>query len=128
MPPNITTVELRLIPTVLQHVADVVVNIKRKFNVPYILIAGVFNQWRAADALDEFADVTEVQVGATRGSRKIDRIFSNMGRSVVESGIGLHLRLRRRTLTCKSSGQINTLLFVRLSWKRGRPSNGNIHL
>ena len=47
---------------------------------------GDFNQWDIKEALQDFADVKEVNVGPTRGSRSIDRIFLNMTRAVVESG------------------------------------------
>ena len=51
-----------------------------------MVVAGDFNQWRIDNALANFADIKEVPVGCTRGSRAIDRIFLNMKRSVKEYG------------------------------------------
>ena len=70
----------------LNYIEDVVVQLKRKFQDPYIAIAGDFNQWRIQESTSNFADLSEVEVGPTRGSRAIDRIFLNMSRAVVESG------------------------------------------
>ena len=39
-----------------------------------------------AQALEDFANVKEADVGHTRNSRSLDRIFLNMARSIVESG------------------------------------------
>ena len=50
------------------------------------MIAGDFNQWNAGDALQEFVDIREVQVWPTRGDRAIDRIFTNMSRSITDYG------------------------------------------
>lgn len=50
------------------------------------MIAGDFNQWAISDDLDEFNDIREVQVGPTRGQLSIDRIFTNLSRSVISSG------------------------------------------
>ena len=37
--------------------------------------------------MDNYTDMGEVQVGNTRGSRSIDRIFVNITRAVTESGM-----------------------------------------
>ena len=50
------------------------------------MIGGAFNQWAAESAVVEFPDISEVLVGPTRGYRAIDRIFTNMGRSLGSSG------------------------------------------
>ena len=70
----------------LEFIEEVVLEMKSRFKDPYVTVAGDFNQWRAEDALANFSDVREVEVGATRGSRKIDRIFVNFSRLVTESG------------------------------------------
>lgn len=49
-------------------------------------LAGDFNQWAVESALVEFPDIGEVNVGPTRGDRRIDRIFCNLARRVGESG------------------------------------------
>ena len=70
----------------MEYVEDLIVEVKRRFSDPYIVLAGDFNQWRVEESLVEFADISEVPVGPTRGDREIDRIFCNMGRSVATSG------------------------------------------
>ena len=59
---------------------------KHKYRDPYILLGGNFNQWPAQDSILEFPDMSEVLVGPTRGDRSIDRIFSNIGRSLTAAG------------------------------------------
>ena len=70
----------------LNYISDTVTEIKRRYNDPQIIIAGDFNQWKIGEALLDFSDLKEVDVGRTRGNRAIDRIFLNMSRSVTESG------------------------------------------
>ena len=75
----------------IEYVENIIIELKRRYNDPYLFVAGDFNQWRIEDAMDNFPDISEVMVGPTRGSRSIDRIFSNVGRSLVESGTLLPL-------------------------------------
>ena len=70
----------------MDFVADCVTQAKRRYDDPFIFVAGDFNQWRIDEILADFIDVREIEVGPTRGDRLIDRIFSNSGRAVVESG------------------------------------------
>ena len=56
---------------------------------------GDFNQWPVQEALQDFPDITEADVGPTRKDRCIDRVFTNFGRSVVESGQYHRLNLSR---------------------------------
>ena len=68
----------------LSYITDLVITMKRRFNDPYLVLAGDFNQWKIDTALDDFVDLKEVEVGETRGSRSIDRIFVNNCRAVLE--------------------------------------------
>ena len=61
----------------LQYVAEAVMEAKRKYNEPTIIVAGDFNQWEVVGVLQDFSDISEVQVGPTRAGRSIDRIFIN---------------------------------------------------
>ena len=70
----------------LEYINDTIVHVKRRFKDPYIVLAGDFNQWNIGEAVLDFPDIREAQVGATRGSRSIDRIFTNLTRSITESG------------------------------------------
>ena len=70
----------------LEYVSDTVVELKRRFKDPYLLIAGDFNQWKVDACLEDFVDLKEAMVGPTRGGREIDRIFTNMSRKITESG------------------------------------------
>ena len=69
----------------LGYIAGAVVDLKKKYSSPFIIIAGDFNQWDIGDHLAEFSDFREVDVGPTRADRQINRIFSNFGHSVTES-------------------------------------------
>ena len=46
-----------------------------KYRDPYMVVTGNFNQSDIAGALEDYHNITEVQVGPTRGSRCIDRLF-----------------------------------------------------
>ena len=54
-----------------------VIHVKCQFRSPFLVVAGDFNQWDVARALEDFIDLTEVCAGPTRGSRTIDRVFVN---------------------------------------------------
>ena len=43
----------------LSYLEDVVVQIKRKFQDPYIIIAGNFNQWKVQESVSNFVDIKE---------------------------------------------------------------------
>ena len=70
----------------LEYISEVVLEVKRKFNDPFIMVAGDFNQWKINETLADYSDLREVVVGATRGNRDIDKMFTNMSRSVIASG------------------------------------------
>ena len=69
----------------LEYVEDVVLEVKRRFRDPFIVIAGDFNQWEIGGSLVEFPDIREANVGPTRKDKVLDRIFTNFGRSQLES-------------------------------------------
>ena len=83
LPPNYNTARGR---AALEHIEDVVREIKRSYVDPFIVVAGDFNQWTVGDALADFADIREVDVGPTRKDRCIDKIYTNFIRAVSESG------------------------------------------
>ena len=70
----------------LAYIVDIVLEVKRRYKDPFLVVAGDFNQWRVDQALAEFPDMTEADVGPTRKDRCIDRIFTNFNRSVKASG------------------------------------------
>ena len=70
----------------IDYIEELLVEVKRRINDPFIILGGDFNQWPAEESIAEFADFSEIQVGSTRGDRAIDRFFSNMGRSIDSSG------------------------------------------
>ena len=83
IPPNYTRKKGN---NALNFVDDCMVEIKRRYKYPYILVGGDFNQWRIDDCLADYADIREALIGPTRGSRSIDRIFTNLSRTIKESG------------------------------------------
>ena len=70
----------------LEHIENVLVHVKQRFKDPFIALGGDFNQWSGEDAIAEYPDMREVLVGPTRGDRAIDRLFTNMSRSLITSG------------------------------------------
>ena len=62
----------------MRFTAAAVLEAKRKYDNPVIILAGDFNQWDMKSALRDFPDIYEVQVGPARGDRAIDRIFTNI--------------------------------------------------
>ena len=70
----------------MEFVQNLIIKYKRKYNDPYFVLAGDFNQWKMEEYLEDFLDVKEVPVGNTRGDNCIDRIFTNIMESVTEAG------------------------------------------
>ena len=70
----------------LDYITDTVLQLKRKYRDPYIVVSGDFNQWDIASALADYPDIREAPVGPTRGSRCLDRIFTSFGDDVVDAG------------------------------------------
>lgn len=56
----------------LEYLEEMIIDIKRRYSDPFVVVTGDFNQWAVGDALQEFADIREVHVGPTRGDRAID--------------------------------------------------------
>ena len=61
----------------MELIVDVVLEAKRKLDQPKIVVAGDFNQHKVEDYLSEHSDLHEIRAGPTRGSRTIDRMFTN---------------------------------------------------
>ena len=70
----------------VDYITDTVLEIKRKYRDPYIIVAGNFNQWDIAGALADYHDFSEVNVGPTQGDRSTDCIFVTFGESVITHG------------------------------------------
>lgn len=50
----------------LEHIENVVRETKRTHKDPFIVVGGDFNQWDIGDALADFPDLKEADVGPTR--------------------------------------------------------------
>ena len=83
IPPNYTVGKGR---ACLQHINNLVLEIKRRSTQPYIIVAGDFNQWPVADALQDYPELVEVPTPPTRGDRNIDKIFTNWSDDIYDSG------------------------------------------
>ena len=70
----------------MEELADMIVDLKRRFADPFLVIEGDFNQWKVEDCLLDFPDLKEADVGYTRNSKRTDRLFTNLSRSIDESG------------------------------------------
>ena len=66
MPPNYAVPRAR---QCLEYIENAIIDIRRTYRDPYIVVAGDFNQWEIEQALAEFQDIKEVTVGPTRGDR-----------------------------------------------------------
>ena len=71
----------------LQHVNDLVLEIKNRNDSPYIGIFGDFNQWPIDQALADYPDLVENIGGPTRGDRTIDRNFCNWSNNIIETAV-----------------------------------------
>lgn len=83
VPPNYNTPRAK---ACLQHVNDLVLSIKSRFQDPFICIGGDFNQWKPEEALVDYPDMMEIFSPPTRGARRIDRMFTNWSDCVTDSG------------------------------------------
>ena len=101
VPPNYSAQKGR---AVLDFIADNIVEIKRRFTDPFIIVTGYFNQWAIDECLQDFADLGEVVVGNTRKDKCIDHLFANMTRSVKEAGT--IAPLESADGTCKSDHRV----------------------
>ena len=96
IPPNYATARGK---ACLDYIYNLVIEVKRRYKDPYIIVSVDFNQWDAAYALEEFRDIKESESGPTRGTSRIDRTFTNF-ESVNKTGILEPLR------TEESSGHV----------------------
>ena len=79
LPPNYPT---RRGKEALEYITNVIVQIKRKYTDPYLVVTGDFNQWGVDDSLADFPELEETHTMATRGNRCIDRVFTNFNTHV----------------------------------------------
>ena len=70
----------------LAHIGRIVLDAKRRYNEPMIVVASDFNQWDIKSALDDYVNLEKVDAGATRGARSIDRVFLNFGSAITKKG------------------------------------------
>ena len=91
----------------LDHIENVVQELKRTYKDPFIIVGGDFNQWRVQDALLDYPDLREVDVGPTRGDRCINWIFTNFGRSIGELGTVPPLEPEPGHQGCRSDHQVS---------------------
>ena len=84
IPPNYPVAKGR---ACLQHISDIVLDIKRKNPGAYIIVAGDFNQWEVGEALRDYTDVLELDTAPTREDRRIDRIFTNWSEDITDFGV-----------------------------------------
>lgn len=84
MPPNN---KKERVDTCMEYKTNLMIEYKRNYRVPYIILEGDFNQWRVEQAMADFLEIREMLIGATtRCSRTIDHILMNNHRIIKESG------------------------------------------
>ena len=72
LPPNLTK---KTGTGALDFIEDLVIEMKRRYKDPNLIVTGDFNQWDVSLPLSEFRDFSEAPVGSTRNLRCIDRIW-----------------------------------------------------
>ena len=82
------------------------IEVKRRFRDPFILVGGDFNQWLVEEALEEFPDIREANVGFTREEKCIDRMFTNFGRAQRSSGTVPPLDVEQGQPGCPSDHRV----------------------
>ena len=70
----------------LNHIKDLILDIKNQCPDPYIVLGGDFNQWDVKLAVLDYPDIEEVLTPPTRLDRHIDKIFLNWHDEVTEAG------------------------------------------
>ena len=61
----------------LQHINNLILELKTKFRDCLICLSGDFNQWEIDRAVEDFPDLAEAITPPTRNNRLIDRTFIN---------------------------------------------------
>ena len=87
-------------------IEDLVLEVKRRYKDPFILVAGDFNQLSIDKALEDFPDMREASIGPTRKDRCLDRIFCNFSRAVKSSGSVPPLEVEPDTQGSKSDHRV----------------------
>ena len=70
----------------MDHIAGTIMELKRRYREPYLVVSGDFNQWDVLVHLEDFPDLSEVPVGPTRGNSRIDRVFYKLWRPGCSEG------------------------------------------
>ena len=66
----------------LDYITNAVVEIKRRYTDPYIVVMGDFYQWDLGEAMGDFPELEETHSISTRGHRCIDRVFASFNNYV----------------------------------------------
>ena len=103
LPPNYNVQSGR---EALEHIEDVVQELKRSYKDPFLVVGGDFNQWDIQGALQDFPDLRETPVGPTRKDKSIDRLFTNFDRSIEECGTAPPLEPEPGAQGTKSDHQV----------------------
>ena len=82
LPPNYIAV---IAGKCLEYIYYIIIELKRRYKDPYLILTGDFNQWDAPKAVEEFRDIKETAAGPARGTRIIDRTFTNF-ENISEAG------------------------------------------
>ena len=70
----------------MTYLSDLIIEAKYRYREPYMVVTGDFSQWEVRTTLEDLREVGEVDVGPTRGTATIDRIFANFTGSVSDCG------------------------------------------
>ena len=69
----------------LEHICDVIISLKNRYNDPYVILGGDFNKREIIKAIREFKDIKVIKTGPTRGRSTLDIFASNL-QDIKEAG------------------------------------------
>ena len=71
----------------LSYLCDTIMELKKKFDNPYIFIGGDFNRRDLGGAIKDYRDLRIIRTPPTRGAATLDLIATNTHGSVIEAGV-----------------------------------------
>ena len=74
MPPGMSSASAQ---SCLGFLVDGLLEIKRRYQDPFIALSGDFNQYKIIEALKDYPDLVLLQTPPTRGGKTLDLLFTN---------------------------------------------------
>ena len=71
----------------LAEVNDTILALRKRYNNPYVIVAGDFNRRDARRATADFPDIKPVAIPPTRGRNVLDIILTSFNYDILDSGV-----------------------------------------